>query len=174
MSSRREEQHEQETEQFGAHKYAEMNRREIRALIFRLLYAAQAHDYQDPLLLIVDNLNSGFSLDIPIDSETVVIAQAVIDEREKLDVFYEKLLNNWRPERVSVCARLILRLAIWELLHTETDPRIIINEAIELAKCFAESDAYRFINGLLDRVIKEGHIPGKIILESEEDEKKDS
>jgi N utilization substance protein B len=47
-------------------------------------------------------------------------------------------------------------LGLWELLNTDTDPRIVMNEAIELAKCFAEDDAYRFINGLLDRAVKEG------------------
>ena len=46
--------------------------------------------------------------------------------------------------------KLILRLALWELLHTDTDPVVIINEAVELAQCFAEQDAYKFINGVLD------------------------
>jgi transcription antitermination protein NusB len=48
-----------------------------------------------------------------------------------------------------------LLFAVWEFKNTETDARIIINEAIELAKCFAEEDAYRFVNGILDPVSKE-------------------
>jgi N utilization substance protein B len=91
---------------------------------------------------------------VPLDSEAVEITQAVIDHRNDIDKIYEPLLTNWRFDRVSVCTKLILRLAVWELKHTDTDPRIIINEAIELAKCFAEKDAFRFINGILDKLIK--------------------
>jgi transcription antitermination protein NusB len=149
-------QHEHEAFQETVQKYADLSRRDMRALIFHILYAAEALDYQDSLHAIVDNLNRGFDLDIPLDSEAVKTSQAIIDMREQLDQRYEKLLDNWRPERVSVCAKLILRLGMWELLQTDTDPRIVINEAIELAKCFAEADAYRFINGLLDRAVKEG------------------
>lgn len=137
-------------------RYAELSRRDIRSLIFHLLYAAESHEYNTPLLTIVDNLNRGFDLDIPFESEAVQVAQAVIDQREMLDAQYAGLLANWRPDRVSVCTKLILRLGFWELLNTDIDSRIIINEAIELAKCFAEDDAYRFVNGLLDRAMKEG------------------
>jgi len=43
-------------------------------------------------------------------------------------------------------------MGAWELLFTDTPTSIIINEAIELAKDFAEKDAYKFVNGLLDKV----------------------
>jgi transcription antitermination protein NusB len=135
--------------------YKRLSRRDIRSLIFHLLYAAESHEYNTSLEIIVDNLNCGFTLDIPFDSEVFKIAESIIRERDSLDSYYIQLLDNWRPERISTCTKLILRLGIWELLHTGTDPRIIINEAIELAKCFAEADAYRFINGLLDRAVKE-------------------
>ena len=144
-------------------RYNDFSRRDIRALIFHFLYAVEAFDYKTSLDSIVDNFNRGFDLDIPLESEVCTTAQAVIDVRRKLDDLYEKLLTNWRPERVSVCTRLILRFGVWELLNTDTDSRIVINEAIELAKCFAEADAYRFVNGLLDRLIKEGVIPGRVV-----------
>lgn len=137
-------------------RYAELSRRDLRSLIFHLLYAAESHEYNTPLITIVDNLNRGFDLDVPFESEAFKIAQAVIEQRELLDAQYAGLLANWRPDRVSVCTKLILRLAFWELMNTDIDARIIINEAIELSKCFAEDDAYRFVNGLLDRAVKEG------------------
>lgn len=137
-------------------RYAQLSRRDLRSLIFHLLYAAESHEYNTPLLSIVDNLNRGFDLDIPFDSEAVAVASKVIDERDALDAQYAGLLDNWRPDRVSVCTKLILRLGLWELQNTDTDSRIVMNEAIELAKCFAEDDAYRFVNGLLDRAVKEG------------------
>lgn len=137
-------------------RYAELSRRDIRSLIFHLLYAVESHEYNTPLISIVDNLNRGFDLDIPFECEAVEVARNVIEQRDALDALYAGLLANWRPDRVSVCTKLILRLGIWELLHTDTDSRIVLNEAIELAKCFAEDDAYRFVNGLLDRAVKEG------------------
>lgn len=135
--------------------YDDLSRRDIRGLIFHLLYAVEAFDYQESLAAIVDNLNRGFDLDIPADSEVVQTSQAVIDERDRLDELYKPLLANWRFERISVSTKLILRFATWELEHTDTNPSIVINEAIELAKCFAEEDAYRFVNGVLDRMVKE-------------------
>jgi N utilization substance protein B len=137
-------------------RYADLSRRDIRSLIFHLLYAAESHEYNTPLLSIVDSLNRGFDLDIPFECEAVEVAHKVIEERDALDAQYAGLLANWRPDRVSVCTKLILRLGLWELLYTDTDSRIVLNEAIELAKCFAEDDAYRFVNGLLDRAVKEG------------------
>lgn len=134
--------------------YNDLSRRDVRALIFYLLYAAEAFDYQESLAAIVDNFNRGFELQIPHDSEVVRIAQAVIDAREQLDEIFKPLLANWRFERLGVSTKLILRFATWELENTDTDSRIVINEAVELAKAFAEKDAYKFVNGVLDRMVK--------------------
>jgi len=141
--------------------YNDLSRREVRSLIFHLLYAAEMFDYQESLKAIVDNLNRGFNLDISCDSKVFTTAQAIINDRLLLDKIYQPLLTNWRFERVSVCTKLILRFGIWELLNTSLDQRIIINEAIELTKCFAEKGAYRFVNGILDRVAQE-RLPRKV------------
>ncbi len=134
--------------------YNDLSRRDVRALIFYLLYAVESFDYQESLNAVVDNFNRGFDLDIPIDSEVVKSAQDIIDNRDVLDDKFKPLLANWRFERIGISTKLILRFATWELENTDTDPRIIINEAIELGKAFAEKDAYKFINGVLDRMVK--------------------
>lgn len=146
-----------EAEQIESEKpfsYNDLSRREVRSLIFHLLYAAESFDYQESLASIVDNFNRGFDLSIPMDSEVVRIAQEIIDKRDEIDELYKPLLTNWRFDRVGVCTKLIIRFAVWEIYFTETDARIIINEAVELTKCFAETDAYRFVNGILDKVAK--------------------
>jgi len=135
--------------------YNDLSRRDMRSLIFHLLYAVEMFDYQESLEAIVDDFNRGFNLDISCDSKVFTIAQAIINDHLLLDKIYQPLLTNWRIERVSVCTKLILRFGIWELLNTSLDQRIIINEAIELTKCFAEEGAYRFVNGILDRVAQE-------------------
>ncbi len=139
-------------------KFAELTQREKRSLIFHLLYAAESFDYQLSLNAIVDNFNRGFDLDIPLESEFVSTAQTIIDQRDQLDEAFKPLLSNWRFDRLGVCTKLILRYAMWELQNSDTLASIIINEAIELAKCFAEKDAYKFINGILDKAVTESTI----------------
>jgi len=134
--------------------YNDLSRREVRSLIFHLLYAMEAFDYNVSLEAIVEDFNRAYDLDIPGDSEVISIAQTVIDKRDELDTQIRPLLINWRFERIGICTKLILRMALWELLNTDIAPNIIINEAIELAKCFSESDAYKFVNGILDEAVK--------------------
>ncbi len=132
-----------------------LSRRDARSMVFHFLYAAESYEYQESLDTIVQNFNEGFSLMIAPSGEIVKTARMIIDHRESLDSVYNPLLENWKPERVSVCSRLTLRYGTWELVHTDTPTHIIINEAIELAKAFAEDDAYRLINGILDRVAQQ-------------------
>ena len=135
--------------------FADLSRRDMRSLIFHFLYAMDAFDYQESLQSIVENFNQGFHLDVIFDSELCYIVESIIASRHELEKIYAPFLSNWRVERVSVCTKLILLFGIWELKNTSTDTRIVINEAIELAKCFAEEDAYRFVNGILDSIAKE-------------------
>jgi transcription antitermination protein NusB len=135
--------------------YDDLSRRDVRSLVFHFLYAADAFNYEESLQSIIENFNRGFNLTVPLDGEIFTVVNDIINRRDELEKIYEPFLANWRSERVSVCTRLILLFAVWEFKNTETDARIIINEAIELAKCFAEEDAYRFVNGILDSVSKE-------------------
>ncbi|MFC1845508.1 transcription antitermination factor NusB [Candidatus Dependentiae bacterium] len=139
------------------HLFSEdLSRREVRSLIFHLLYAMEGFDYSVSLESIVDMFNRGFSLHIPTDGEIFLTSQAVIDARNELDEAIKPLLANWRLERVGLCTKLVLRMSIWELQNVDTASSIVINEAIELSKCFSEKDAYRFVNGVLDEFCKEG------------------
>jgi N utilization substance protein B len=63
--------------------------------------------------------------------------------------------HNWRLERMAVIDRLVLRLAVCELLtHPETPPKVVLNEALELARTFSGDEAVGFVNGVLDAVRK--------------------
>jgi N utilization substance protein B len=134
--------------------FAELSIRAKRALVFHILYAADAYDYAISAQAIVDMFNKGFEIDIPVESDLVQTACAIMDNRVDLDIRYQPYLTNWRAERLGVSTKLILRYAIWEMLNTQTSPSIVINEAVELAKCYAERDAYKFINGILDELLK--------------------
>lgn len=134
--------------------YDDLSRRELRSLIFHLLYAAESFEYDVEMQALVDNFNKGFDLSIPASCKAVDCAKAIIEARNSLDEEIKPLLHNWRFDRVGVCTKLILRFAIWELLHSDVAVPIVINEAIELAKCFSEKDAYKFVNGILDEAVK--------------------
>lgn len=134
--------------------YDDLSQRAVRSLIFHLLYAVDAFEYDASLQGIVENFNRGFDLDIPRHGKVFQTAHQIIEQRNELDAFYQPFLTNWRFDRIGVATKLILRFAIWELQSTDTDARIVINEAVELAKCFAEKDAFRFINGILDKAAK--------------------
>lgn len=128
------------------------SRQQVRSLIFHLLYAMEGFDYQAALDTIIDNLNKGYDQHIEPDGEIAIAAREIIARREHLDEIIQKFLQNWRLERVGTCTHLILRLGVWELLSTDLPASIVINEAVELAKCFAEKDAYKFVNGVLDQI----------------------
>lgn len=128
--------------------------RQIRSLVFHLLYAGYAYNYEISVTELISLFNIGFQLDIPQDGEIERMVTGIIEHRQELDVRISKELDNWRLERIGRCTRIILRMALWELEFRQTPPIIVIDEAIELAKCFAESDAYRFVNGVLDQIVK--------------------
>jgi len=77
----------------------------------------------------------------------------------RIDALIEAHSANWRLERMAVVDRLVLRLAVYELLEPEgTDAAVIIDEALELAKTFSTPDAAKFVNGVLDAIRR--HLEG--------------
>jgi len=130
------------------------SRRDFRSLVIQLLYVMESFDYTVSLESVIHNFNRGYEMDIRIDGEVAVMAQSIIDTREALDEMVTPLLANWRLDRLGTCTRLVLRVALWELVNTDTHATIVINEAVELAKAFSEKDAYKFVNGILDEAVK--------------------
>src|SRR5687767_7405923 len=81
------------------------------------------------------------------------LATGTAEQVTALDPIIAEAAEHWRIERMNVLDRLILRLAVYEFLHeTETPARVIINEALELARTFSNDDSVRFINGVLDAI----------------------
>lgn len=75
-------------------------------------------------------------------------------EAPALDKLISAQAENWRLERIAAIDRAILRLAIHELRAGETPMKVVLDEAIELAKTFSSEEASSFINGILDGVHK--------------------
>ena len=71
-----------------------------------------------------------------------------------LDEIIRKHCENWRFERLAAIDRAILRLAIHEMSSSDTPPKVVLNEAVELAKKFSSEESSAFVNGVLDSVHK--------------------
>lgn len=83
----------------------------------------------------------------------VVLARGVAGAVAAIDPRIADAAEHWRIERMNVMDRLILRLAVYEFEHEAGTPaKVIINEALELARTFSTDDAVRFINGVLDTI----------------------
>jgi transcription antitermination protein NusB len=83
------------------------------------------------------------------------LARETVSRLDAIDPLIAETTERWRPERMAVLDRLILRMAVCELLRNAgTPPPVIINEALELARTFSTEDAVKFINGMLDGVRK--------------------
>ena len=75
-------------------------------------------------------------------------------EVSSLDQMIRLHCENWRFERLAAIDRAILRLAIHEMSAAETPPKVVLNEAVELAKKFSSEESGSFVNGVLDAVRK--------------------
>ncbi len=83
------------------------------------------------------------------------LARDTVERLAAIDPLIADTAERWRPERMAVLDRLILRMAICELMRDPgTPPAVIINEALELARTFSTEEAVKFINGMLDAVRK--------------------
>jgi transcription antitermination protein NusB len=103
-----------------------------------------------------------------LDDEASAYAQALgrgaWEDRSAIDERIADAARNWRVERMTVLDRTVLRLAVHELLsHPETPPKVVIDEAIELARSYSGEDAAKFVNGVLDGVFRKLKEEGKII-----------
>jgi N utilization substance protein B len=83
------------------------------------------------------------------------LARETVARLATIDPLIAETTERWRPERMAVLDRLILRMATCELLQQPaTPPAVVINEALELARTFSTEEAVKFINGMLDAIRK--------------------
>jgi transcription antitermination protein NusB len=84
------------------------------------------------------------------------IVRGTLTRVEEIDRLLAAHAQNWRVERMAVLDRLVLRMATYELLSDpQTPAKVVINEAIELARRYTGDEAVAFVNGVLDAVRKE-------------------
>jgi N utilization substance protein B len=142
-------------------------RRRAREAALQMLY--QTEIGQLPLADVLQTHHSVGGADaIELDDEgreyAVTLARGAWQARQTIDTYISDAARNWRVERLAVIDRLLLRLAVHELLdHPEIPPRVVIDEAIELARVYSGDDAAKFVNGVLDGVFKRLKDEGRVI-----------
>ena len=130
------------------------SRRTGRAYALQLLYARDG----DPATDVAGAAGSwAEAFDIEIDATAQTFARELVaaasDSSAKLDELIASASKNWRIDRMSRVDRNILRLGVCELVAFRDVPvKVVINEAVELAKRFGTAESSAFVNGVLDRI----------------------
>lgn len=83
------------------------------------------------------------------------VFKGTIEHMPKIDEMIQAQADNWRLPRMAIVDRNIIRMSIYEFLHEDDTPKlVIIDEAIEIAKKFGTQKSSQFINGILDGILK--------------------
>lgn len=106
----------------------------------------------------------GVALDAVTRAFAARLATGTWASRSALDAVIEPHCTNWRIERLAILDRLVLRLAVHEwLAEPGTPPRVVLSEALELARAYSGEQAVGFVNGVLDAVYHHLRAEGRII-----------
>jgi N utilization substance protein B len=128
------------------------NRSELRRIIMTILYQISMYEKNN----VKYDIDEVIKENIEIENEFVKdMVYGVINNVDKLDEVANKYLKDWPLSRLGKTDQAILRMAIYEMLYTDTPDIICINEAVELAKLFSDDAIKDVINGVLDSIYHE-------------------
>ncbi len=83
------------------------------------------------------------------------LVQKILDQKEKLDKLIRDAAPQWPIDKLNKIDLAVLRLAVYELENENTPPKVVIDEAVELAKEFGSESSSSFINGVLGTIYKD-------------------
>ncbi len=129
-------------------------RRSSRELALKFLYQFELNkgDLDEQIRLFLEQNSS--QEDVENFMKELVVS--LIDKMEEIDEIIQKFSDHWILDRMTVIDRNILRMGTCELLFNfPTPPKVVINEAIDIAKKYGNEDSPEFINGILDKVYNE-------------------
>ena len=131
---------------------ADLNRSELRKKIMTILYQIGICENNKITYDVNDLIKNILEIDNDFVKETVY---GVITNRNQIDEYANKYLNNWTIDRLGNTDQAILRMAIYELMYTNTPEVVVINEAVELAKLYSDDAVKGMINSVLDKIYHE-------------------
>lgn len=98
---------------------------------------------------------------VPRDPFMEFLVKGTVEQAAPIDLLIQKHAEHWRVERMATVDRNVLRLAVYEMLHTDTPAAVLIDEALELARQFAGEESVHFVNGVLDAVHRDSGASNK-------------
>lgn len=132
-----------------------MNRSAMREQAFKLIYSLEItkqEELQEQVDLFLE------SNEIKDENAKKYIQDAILGiekNKENIESLIEKnLKTDWKMDRISKVDLSILKLAIYEIKYKEIPFKVVINEAVELAKKYGEDSSKNFVNGILASVVK--------------------
>jgi N utilization substance protein B len=131
-------------------------KRKIRELAMQILFLWDSQDSADAAL--AEQVVADGSDDAETRLASLQMSAATWEQRKLIDERIERIAPQWPPRRQPGVDRNLIRLAVWEMTNTDTPPKVVIDEAIELAKEFSTEQSPAFVNGVLDAVLKEHEV----------------
>ncbi|TWU60604.1 hypothetical protein Poly51_08820 [Rubripirellula tenax] len=129
-------------------------RRRAREIVLQMLYESDINgtrDTESSRRFIRSRMQGRKALtDFACD-----LLAGTLSHRDEIDEQLAKLATNWTLPRMPVVDRNVLRLGGYEILFSDTPGRVAVNESIVLAKRYGDKNSPRFVNGILDRLMKE-------------------
>lgn len=138
-----------------------MNRTEVRELAFKILYSNEIQkdiDEEQIKMLLEDNNIEEKEAEKYVKTTFEGIKENINEIQELIQ---SNLKEKWTIDRISKIDLAILKIAIYELVFTKLPYKVVINEAVELAKKYGEDSSKSFVNGILASIVKEKNIDGE-------------
>lgn len=129
-----------------------ISRRKLREKSLQILYAYELSN--DSIDVMFEEMLQDIDEE---DAKEFVksLTLLTIKHREEFDELIKQMVKNWELERIAVIDRILIRMATCEFLHfPEIPPKVSINEVIEIAKRYSTDQSDKFINGVLDAILK--------------------
>ena len=135
-------------------------RTQAREYALQILYQIDVRN--DPEDKILVDFWKNIETEPEVSDFAAKIVIGTIRNKKKIDDMITKYASNWKLSRMAVIDRNVLRMAAYELLFCEDiPPKVSINEAVDLAKKFGDTESGKFVNGILDKINKEEAAGGK-------------
>ncbi len=126
-----------------------LSRSELRYKIMTILYQIFLYNKNKINYSVDDVIKKQMEIENNFVKETTY---KVLEHQKEIDKIANKYLGTWPIERLGFTDQAILRMAIYELLYTDTPDLVCINEAIELSKKYSDDSVSKIINGVLDKI----------------------
>ena len=133
-------------------------RRRSRILALQTLYACEVGVFPEWRSML-ERIAEGSSLPATVIAYARELLSELYKATESIDTLIRKRAANWDIKRMAAIDRNILRLAVAELCYFQQVPaKVVIDEAVELAKAFGTEESGKFVNGIIDSIHK--HLKG--------------